>query len=229
MASRPPHSKLLAQGTAILALGLLVQPCLAQTSQIPPKPVAKEADGSGVEDARAVHKKANKATSPLRIAVVDMDQAIRAHPLFETRSKELAEWLRAQSAKLNELKKTMQSKQTQLNNTVQPGSEAAEELELELRKLDVELKYRRQLINQTGMARDAKLRLGLQDQVNEAIAEFAPKRGILLVLRRRVPVPKAGLQRQYSRSELTDVLYAADTLDITQDIIDFLKTKYPPK
>ena len=30
-------------------------------------------------------------------------------------------------------------------------------------------------------------------------------------------------------AESTDLLYASHTLDITEDVIDFLKTKYSPK
>ncbi len=69
----------------------------------------------------------------------------------------------------------------------------------------------------------------MQAQVLDAIRELAPKRGIDLVLRRRAHLVRASWLEQVKRSESTDLLYASHTLDITEDVIDFLKTKYSAK
>jgi len=228
MAARHDHSKLIA-GCAILALSLLMHPGLvAQTPAQEPPP--KNTKGPDPKDAGSVRKKTpkGKATS-LRIAVVDMDRARAGHPHSQKKAAELADWGRKQSANLDRLDKTIQSKKAQLKNTVQPGTEAAEQLSDEIRELSGAYNFRQQRLRERRAAKRAVVLLELQNQVLDAIAELAPKRGIDLVLRRRAYHIRVPLGEQMQRAESTDVLYASATLDITEDVVDFLKTKYPAK
>ncbi len=231
-----PHDShgLLAPGGALLALALLLHPGLVaqngdggnKTQQKPPSKVA--GDG-GPRDAGAAGKKPPKGTSPLRIAVVNMDRATHAHPLFESRFKEHSDWVRAQGDELAKLDKVIQAKRAQLKNTVQPDTPAASRLVLEIETLSYKLSCWNKQLRTQRIAKQNRLLLELQTQVGEAIKELAPKRGIDLVLRLRAQHGEYPLGEQVHRAQSTDVLYAADPLDITEDVIDLLKTKYRPK
>lgn len=231
-----PHDPggLLAPGSALLALGLLLHPGLVAQNgnggtKPPKKPMVKAAGDAGAREAGAARKKLPKATSSLRIAVVNMDLATRAHPLFAAKFKEHAEWVRTQSAELTKLDKSIQTKRAQLKNTVQRDTPAASKLVLEIETLSYKLSCWTKQLRTQRIARNNRLLLELQTQVGEAIKELAPKRGIDLVLRLRAQHIKDPLGEQVHRAQSTDVLYAAATLDMTEDVIDFLKTKYRPK
>lgn len=241
MAPRHSPGRFLAPGSAILAFGLLLAPGLAQNdggkTKTSGNPPVREANGpgskaaTGSKDAKGT-KTARGNTSraaPLGIAVVDLDQATTAHPLFETRIKEHKEWARKQNLELDKLEKTIHAKQTQLKNTVQPGTPAAAKLRLEIETLRFKLNHWTKQLNSEGLAKRNRLLLELQTQVLDAIAELAPKQGIHLVLRRRAQPDRGPLRGLVQRAESTDVLYASQSLDITEDVIDFLKTKYPRK
>lgn len=218
MAPRHSLCKLFVSGSALLALGLLLQPCSAQSSKAPKKPVAKE----------ATRKKEARPPAPLQIAVVDMDRARAGHPLYGTKKDELAKWAREKQDELKKLDKTIQAKRAQLN-AVEQGTEAYEKLLGEIQEKGYALTYRDKRLRKDIVTRRYAMLLELNNQVLDAVAELAVKRGIHLVLRRRVHHIKAPLGELMQRAESTDVLYAAASLDITQDVIDFLKTKYPPK
>ena len=219
MASPHRLRNLLVSGSALVALGLM-QPCPAQTSKPTKTPAAKEAG--------LVKKKTAKATSPVQIAVVDMERARKGHPLYKVRSKEFADWGRSQQDEIKKLDKTIQTMQTQLK-TLQRGTEAYEKLAGEIQDSISKYQRLRKWFRDKTQAKHARMVLELHKQVLEAIGELAPKRGIHLVLRRQPHLVKGLLGERIKRVEATDVLYASATLDITDDVIDYLKTKYPSK
>lgn len=218
----PPHClrTLIVSGCALLAFGPL-QPCPAQSGKAAPKPNAKPAG--------LVREKTAKATSPLQIAVVDIERARAGHPLYQIKSRQLVEWRRAELAELQKLEKDIEARQTQLKNTVQPGTEAAENLAGEIQDLGFRHQRKKKWLLENSVHKRNEMLLELHKQVLDAILELAPKRGIDLVLRRREPPAKAPLSAQMEHAMSSDVLYASAALDITEDVIDFLKTKYPPK
>jgi len=230
--ARTHQNRVLSLGSLILGLGLLLSGLAAQGGEnkaTPPKSPPKEAaKGARTQDAVAANKKTPKRRS-LHIAVVDVDRATSSHPAFRVKTEAHSQWGRAQSARLDKMDKDIQSKQAELNNTVKPGTEAAERLALDIKTLRYRLNMEGQRLNELDANKRAALWLELQTQVMDAVAELAPKRGIDLVLRRRAHRVRARLQEQVRRAEATDVLYAAASLDITDDVIDFLKTKYPAK
>ncbi|MHC4079136.1 MAG: OmpH/Skp family outer membrane protein [Planctomycetota bacterium] len=216
-----------------MGIGLLLSGLAAQGGENkarPPKSPPKEpAKGARTQDAAAANKKKAPKRRSLHIVVVDVDRATSSHPQFQAKTEAHSEWRRAQSVRLDKMQKDIQSKEAELNNTVKPGTEAAERLVTDIKTLRYRLNLEGQRLNELEAAKRAKLVLELQAQVLDAVAELAPKRGIDLVLRRRAHRVRAPLSEQARRSESTDVLYAAASLDITDDVIDFLKTKHPAK
>ncbi|MHC4852493.1 MAG: hypothetical protein ACYTF5_10780, partial [Planctomycetota bacterium] len=165
---RTRNNRVLSLGSLILGLGLLLSGVAAQGGENkakPPKsPPKQAAKGAQPQEAVSANKKTPKRRS-LHIAVVDVDRATSGHPQFQAKTEAHNEWGRAQSARLEKMEKDIQSKEAELSNTVQRGTEAAERLALEIKTL----RYRRNLeghrLSELDAAKRAALWLELQTQV----------------------------------------------------------------
>ncbi len=211
----------------VLGLGLLLSCLPAQANGAKTKPPQETAKTARPTDAGATNKKVPKLAS-LRIAMVDVRRATTGHPLWEARNAELATWARAESARIGKLQQSLQSKGAELA-TLSRGSKAYEQIVKEIEKEDFGLKVEERHFKDALGAKNNRLLLELQTHVYGAISELAEKKGIHLVLRQKPDLTKDRAVTRIRLNADMDVLYAAASLDITDDIIDFLKTKYPAK
>ena len=223
----------------VLVLGLaLLLPCLpAQVNGAKTKPPQETAKTARPTDAGATNKGAGKkgATNKkvpklasLRIAMVDVRRATTGHPLWEARNAELATWARTARARIGKLEQSLQSKRAELA-TLNRGSRASEQVRIQIKKEDYGLEVEKRHFNDAAGVKNNRLLLELQTHVYGAITELAEKKGIHLVLRQKPDLTRDGAMAKLRLNADMDVLYAAASLDITDDVIDFLKTTYPAK
>jgi Skp family chaperone for outer membrane proteins len=222
--------------TLSVGLGLLCEFLPAQVNGAGSKPLQKTGKtaktgttGKTVTpaDAGATHKKVPKLTS-LRIAMVNVRRATTGHPLWQVRNGELSTWARAESARIGKLEQSLQGKRAELPS-LERGSKAADQIRKEIEIEDYALRVEKRRFQDALGVRNNRLLLELQTHVYAAVSELAAKGNIHLVLRQKPDLTKDGAMTQIRLNQDMDVLYAAASLDITDDVIDFLKAKYPAK
>jgi Skp family chaperone for outer membrane proteins len=203
--------------TIPLFVGLLVsQGLLAQAENKPgdPKPAST---------AKAVQ---------LPIAVVDIGKASTHTKAAQSGLERLKAMHTSYQTKLNKIADTL----TSLEAEMAVLKDSPEKVD---RQIDFASLVQRQRISQERYQKEiAKQRLTndgeIYREVEAAIGELARRRGILLVLRKRAHMSVEELvgkdgdesearQRQGSQDRLRDVLYTAASIDLTDDLIKYLK------
>ena len=206
-----------------MSLGLLLGALPAQGKKPPAKtePVAK--GGAGKQEPKQPPAKNGTKLGDLKVAVVDLDRAINQHPLAARRRGMFLEWIRNERVRLAKIDRALQTKKAE-GRILDPNSQKARLLRAEIRMLIFQIRDELETFKREQIARNNLITLEMRGLVVDAVGKLAAKKGIHLILWRKSKTEKAPLARQIQESDSQIVLYAAASLDITDDVIDYLKT-----
>jgi|GEM_PF-2763156 len=156
-----------------------------------------------------------------KIAVLDMEQVMGAHPetrlaeqLLQSQADEYEAEKDAMLAKFERLKEEFEAARDALDNkALSDGGRARKRQEAEskfnlLRDYDRELRQTTLLRQKQLMDRKRRMRERIINKIREVVKSYATEKGFLLVLDSGVSLDDPGA-----------VLYAAQALDITDDIL----------
>jgi Skp family chaperone for outer membrane proteins len=172
------------------------------------------------------------AQAPLAIGIVDMDPVAHAFPEFARGVEELKKSNAELLGKLNDLNKEAMALEASLE-TLEKDSLAFAERQHELRGKAAALESLEKMYNAYIEVQMLKLRHEMMRKVDELIERFAKKKKLDLVLRHRgLPDDKGRLSDIQSRMEVymhRDVLWYGQALDVTNEVILFLKAELTNK
>ncbi len=161
------------------------------------------------------------------IAVIDLDKAHQAFPLWIER--------RGQLEAMND---RFRKKEIDLKKAADAKAHACEEYEkgsqeYDQRKFEAQMAYthweeQAKLYVQWINKAQAEYHLEVRKKLREEIARFAEQKGYRLVLRKRKNDGNR-LRDQIESNLIEDVIYTADALDVTKQVIAFLQANPAPK
>ncbi len=179
--------------------------------------------------AKGIPAPATVRAPAVTVGVVNLDKVIDTYPRWIKMKADIAamrntfdERLTAMTKPIRELKAVIDS--------MEDGTEQRRQKELAHSLMLQEQKGQAEILREQLDLEIARSQVAVFEDLEVAIAKVAKARGVDLVLRRR-EVPKAadvgalsarGIQARLSDFERQSVLYAADSLDLTQDVIKLL-------
>lgn len=206
----------------LLALAL---PAQAGKAGAPPVAGNKTAGQKPSESARKVPK--------FPIAVIDVAEAAAHTKAMRSGLDELRKMGASYQQTLNVLGKQIETLDLEISLMKIASSEKVEK-QIELSALLQREKAAKQLYAGMVNTRRDKMQVSVYREIEAALAELATRNGILLVLRKRARpsiaemVKKgrseaAAVKQQLVSDQSRDVLYSSKTIDLTDDLVKYLK------
>ncbi len=217
-----------------LVVLLLVAPLAAQVVQKKGDPALATKGKATVK--KAVETGGKREPAPIPFAVVDMEKAATHTKAFKKGMAEGAKQAQMYQKDIEGMKSQVKSFKLEIEMMVVSPERMQKELEREalLGKLSLAGKMYNTELERQKVLNDDKI----YQEVSVAVAELAARRGILLVLRKHPHLTiKEMLARRMARSAASamnrqilanrqrGVIYHAPDLDITEDLIKYLKAK----
>jgi len=221
MHPRPTRSFLPALSGLFLAIALF-----GQTGEAQARPVSGEKSG--------VARPTQKPAGPrLPIAVVDVGKASTHTKAMRNGLEELRTMHGAYQKSLEALGKQLETLDLEIS-LMKIASPEKVEKQIEMSALLRRREAAKKLYDGALAERRTRMDALVYREIEAALAELATRNGLLLVLRKRGnptldelvktgSSPEEAVKRQLSADRLRNVLYSAPAIDLTEDLIKYLK------
>ncbi len=156
------------------------------------------------------------------IGVVDFDRVLQNYPGAKEKEDELKQLVQGFDEKMNALKKEQDALEL-ARQGLAPGTPEYLDADLQAKLKALEFDKTGERFDLLTRRKHVDLNLELYDEVEKGIEAFAKGRDLKLVLRARVSIPKDRAAR-LDLLQASDVLFYDASTDVTDAVIQFLKT-----
>ncbi len=167
------------------------------------------------------------AAAPTTVAVVDIDAVLRSYAPAKEQQAAFGKVVEGIKAELDGLKGQVEKAAAELQN-LEKGS-----VEYAKAAIDADAwqgrygKMQEVFENDLGRRR-VDLSVHLYEEISAGIAAFAAAKQIDVVLRARNAPANASISQRFDLNQARDVLWSGNQVDVTNDVITFLKGWTPP-